>query len=86
MNNNLEGERLAAVLTTPVVARTLAPYCDPGTGVYKKMSDTERLCRAAETLGMLKCMLGGGVMNPLCHVAVGVVFCCGVMYLVGDGD
>jgi len=81
LNNNPEGDRLAAVLTTPVVARTLAPYCDPGTGVDKKMSSTERLCYVASTLGTLKCILGFGVANPLCHVAMGVNFCCGVMVL-----
>lgn len=81
LNNNVEGERLAAVLTTPLVVETLAPYCDPGSGVEKKMSSTERLCYVASTLGTLKCILGFGVANPLCHVAMGVSFCCGVMVL-----
>ncbi len=84
LNNNAEGNRLAKVLTSPHVLTTLTPYCDPGR-VDKKPTPTERLCGVASTLGSLKCMLGGGVMNPLCHVAVGVIFCCGVMYLVG-GD
>lgn len=82
LNNNLEGERLAHVLTTPLVVEMLAPHCEPSSGWDKKPTDAERICRVATTLGSLKCMFGGGPANPLCHVAIGVTFCCGVMYLV----
>lgn len=84
LNDNAEGDRLAKVLTSPQVLETLTPYCDPGGG-DKKPTAGERICGVASTLGSLKCMFGGGVLNALCHVAVGVTFCCGVMYLVG-GD
>lgn len=82
LNDNPEGERLARVLTAPLVVEMLAPYCEPNGRADKKPTDAERICRVAGTLGTLKCMFGGGAANPLCHVAIGVTFVCGVMYLV----
>lgn len=73
LNYNLDGTRLAEVMTSPSVAEL--PAMNQG---LKKPTTEQVICGLAGTAGKLKCMFGGGVANPLCHVAVGVSICCAI--------
>ena len=81
LNNNIDGSIMVLLTQNEEFLHWLKDQTGlSGSDNFEKL-DVDGLCDLAN-IGTAKCLLGG-VANPICHVAVGVSFACGVRTIIG---